>query len=138
MVFLTNTRRLEALLDSNSFLCKHWHKRYWFIRIRRVPILNQFTTRFQDVLITTDLYSFYNGSRTFYARFYDKTSGKELTDKRIGVSREIFYGTCMYHGDNQPAKPEQGEYNVSWNIVFFIWQYKKAFIKHICKFIEIL
>lgn len=85
-------------------------------------IISFFTTRvvdstskrfFQDVLIATDLYSFYNGSRTFYARFYDKTSGKELTDKRIGVSREIFYGTCMYHGDNQPAKPEQGVYNVS-------------------------
>lgn len=62
---------------------------------------------FKNILITTDVYSAYTGGDEFYARFYDKTSGKELTDKRITVSREVLYGTCIYHAESQPAKPEQ-------------------------------
>ncbi|XP_053401558.1 low-density lipoprotein receptor-related protein 6-like [Mercenaria mercenaria] len=62
---------------------------------------------FQNVLITTDVYTFVVTGEDSYSRFYDKTTGEEITEKRISVNRELLFGVCMYHGDNQPAKPEQ-------------------------------
>ncbi|KAL4234438.1 Transcription activator BRG1 [Mactra antiquata] len=113
----------KQLTDPTAIVADHVSKRiYWtdiqfidsatYDGTQRTHVVRENNVRyfdvalFEDILIVTDIHNYFAGEIPYSAKFYNKTTGQELKDKRLHTTREAYFGVCLYTERVQPPQPD--------------------------------